>query len=366
MIIDAYIVTTTYNFLDVRVISTTGRKIKIIVESEKEKSVDCNIHKHNLYFFTCCFYGLKSEHEYTLKIFQEPNERIEYKIKTLAVPESRKLCRFGILPDLHIAYNYISRPDSGKRLYGKALELADKYITRLKKQDAEFILFPGDTLDPASKKNLKLFSDLKTNSGIPFYPVIGNHEGWGNGDEERFNSMFCFHENGFYAFSVGNARFLMLCTPDQSSLSPQTVQHTWLCNELQQYGHTMNIFLCLHFSFILHPCVRGWKNDGMQQLYNSGELLTLFKKYKGIKAVFAGHKNVPSKVVKDGIAHLLHPQLIQAPCGYDIIDLFETGLIRTVYEIDEQDYVWQSRQAFGSGWQERFGNEESRNFTLIF
>ena len=104
----------------------------------------------------------------------------------------------------------------------------------------------------------------------------------------------------------------------------------------------------------------------MQQLFNFRELLTLLHKYKGIKAVFAGHKNVPSKVINNGIAHLLSPQLIQAPCSYDIVDLFEDGLIRTVYEIDEQDYVWQSRKVFGKGWQERYGEEGSRNFTLVF
>lgn len=331
-----------------------------------KKGVDDHIHKHNHYFFNCSFSGLKSKQVYTLKIYQEQKKGYELRIKTLCVPESRKICRFGILTDLHIAGNYINRPDSGKRLYGKALELADKYITRLKEQGAEFILFPGDTLDPASKENINLFTKLKNKSGIPFYAVIGNHEGWADGDERIFNSLFCFCEKGFYAFSRGNARFLMLSTPDQSSLYPHTEQYSWLKGELDQYGHTMNIFLCLHFSFILHPCVRGYKNDGMQQLYNSGELLALFQKYKGIKAVFAGHKNVPSKVMVNGIAHLLSPQLIQAPCSYDIVDLYETGLIRTVYEIDEQDYVWRSRQAFGKGWQERYGEEESRNFTLLF
>jgi hypothetical protein len=366
MIIDAYIPTITHTSVDIRIISHSGQKLIIIFNGEREKAVRSFIHNYDLYFFFCRFSGLTPARHYSVKIFQEPEDTVELKIKTLEVPAGRRICRFGILPDLHIASHSINRPDSGKRLYGKALELAEKYIPHLENQGAEFILFPGDTLDPASKENINLFRGLKNTSGIPFYPVIGNHEGWGNGNEKEFNSVFCQNEKGFYGFSRGNARFLMLNTPDQSSLFPHTEQYAWLKNELDKSGHMKNIFLSLHFSFILHPCVRGFKNDGMQQLYNSGELLALLKKYKGIKVVFAGHKNVPSKVMVDGIAHLLSPQLIQAPCSYTLIDLYETGLMCTVYEIDEQEYVWQSRQAFGNGWQERYGEEESRNFTLVF
>ncbi|MBN2441144.1 MAG: metallophosphoesterase [Spirochaetales bacterium] len=394
MIIDAYTATITSDSVDVRIISDSPKDITVLIDPESALIINPQIHVNNLYFFkyrcntpymnnwksatadntpylnnwksATADNRLLSDKEYTLHMSQDQEKKHEIRFKTLAIPPGQKICRFGILTDLHIAHNYIQRPDSGKRLYGKALELAQTYITEIEKQGADFIIFPGDTLDPASKENITLFTDLKNRSSIPFYPVIGNHESWGTGDGNKFNRLFCAGENGFYAFSVGNVRFIMLSTPEQSSLYPQTAQYAWLKQELEEHGRSMNIFLFLHFSIILHPCVRGYKNDGMQQLYNSKELRELLQKYKGIKAVFAGHKNVPSKIMHHGIAHILSPQLIQAPCGYDVVDVYDHGLTKTTYEIDEQDYVWQSRMAYGRGWQERYGTEESRNFTLLF
>jgi hypothetical protein len=79
---------------------------------------------------------------------------------------------------------------------------------------------------------------------------------------------------------------------------------------------------------------------------------------------FAGHKNVPSRIIKDKINHLLCPQLIQAPCGFYMLDVYEKGLLCSYYEIDEKHYIQVSRNAFEQFWKKRFGTEESRNFVL--
>ena len=139
------------------------------------------------------------------------------------------------------------------------------------------------------------------------------------------------------------------------------------CTQNMQIHFFVYSFIFSHFSLILHPCVQGWKNDGLQQLDNYREILKLIQQFPNVRAFLAGHKNVPSRIMLDGVAHILCPQLIQSPCGYSIIYFYENGWVMTTHEIDEQDYVWCSRKAFSSsGWQERFGTEESRNFCIEY
>ncbi len=365
VLIDCYPATTGTRFADIRIISASSGPVTVRLNQGREYRAADGLHHDNYFFFKCIIPDCEPDCRYTAHLYQNDKKQAELSFTTLKEPQSKKICSFGIMPDLHISSHAINRVDSGKRLYGKALELARTYTSKIEKAGADFIVFPGDTLDPADREGIRLFTELKNAGSIPFYAVIGNHEGWG-GSGETFNRLFCGSTQGWYAFTKGNARFIMLSTPDQSSLESGTRQHTWLLNELEAHGKDKNLFLFLHFSFVLHPCVQGRKNDGMQRLHNHRSLLTLFQRYPGVKAVFAGHKNVPSLVEVDGILHFLTPQLIQAPCGYDLVTLYENGLIKNSYEIDEQHYVWQSRSAFGNGWPERFGTPEARNLTLFF
>ncbi len=85
-----------------------------------------------------------------------------------------------------------------------------------------------------------------------------------------------------------------------------------------------------------------------------------------MKAWFAGHKNIPSLVKEGGLYHFLSPQIVQAPCGFDIVDLYEKGMIRMYHEIEEQNYVWISRIQGKLTWEERSGLEKDRNVSLRY
>jgi hypothetical protein len=109
--------------------------------------------------------------------------------------------------------------------------------------------------------------------------------------------------------------------------------------------------------------VQGANNDGYQLLDSHPALLKLLCQYPNVRLFAAGHKNVPSRLLHDGIVHTLSPQLIQAPMGYDVFQLYEGGLTRTTYELDEQHYVEVGRCAYGSRYPERYGSEGDRNFS---
>ena len=364
MIIDAYITTRSIDFVNITIITDKDSLLTITDKKRTIKLKEPGISFRDLFFYQYKWETSEPSSLITLKIIQG-DYYIELKTSLLKSPAGKKITGFGILADAHINYdNKDNLPLSAKRLYGQANYLCIKYIKRIKELNADFIVFPGDILDTGTYDYLKTAGNILNNSKIPCYPIIGNHEEFGGIDIQDFYKTFSMPRTGYYSFTRQNIHFIMLNTPDQSALKKDTEQFHWLKNQLDNYGFTHQVLLFSHFSLLLHPCVQGWKNDGLQQMFQYQEVLNLFKKYPGVKVFFAGHKNVPSRIIKDGINHLLCPQLIQAPCGFFMVEVYEKELICSYYEIDEKHYIQVSRNAYGINWKERCGAEDSRNFVL--
>jgi hypothetical protein len=232
--------------------------------------------------------------------------------------------------------------------------------------DVDAIFLLGDTLDPAEDDEIRWLKSLIDRSSVPVHIVIGNHEAYGGISTEQFHRAFGLPEHGHHVIRVRGVPFLMLATPDQDSLSPGSAGYDWLTSALSRIDPHEDVFCCAHFSLLLHPCVQGWKNDGMQVLSASEAILALLRRHPNARAWIAGHKNVPSKVERDGVLHLLSPQLIQAPCGYRLLDIHPNGIRSRVDDIDEQDLASWSRLAYGDDYDERHGVEEDRDFWWVF
>ena len=275
-------------------------------------------------------------------------------------------CKIALLPDSHIRPGLqTSIPKHPtKRLYECARFLFEKYLHKLSTEvDAIFLL--GDTLDPADSQSLQWLQQQIEGNPIPVHTIIGNHETYGNISAEEFHQALGLPSHGNYLARVKGVPFLMLATPSQSSLSPGHEGFQWLESQLQNLSNE-DLFCCAHWSLLLHPCVEGWRNDGMQQLYASGEILALLHKYRNVRAWIAGHKNVPSKLIQGNVLHLLSPQLIQAPCGYRILHIHENAIVSSTYEIEETDLADLSRRAYGNEYPDRHGNNEDRDFVWYF
>ena len=235
-------------------------------------------------------------------------------------------------------------------------------LERLASMDVDAVFLLGDTLDPAEPAGIRWLMSLIERSPIPVQVIIGNHEDYGPISVEQFHRTLGLPEHGHYVVKVNDVPFLMLATPDQDSLTVGTTGYRWLQETLEQFDANTDLFCCAHFSLLLHPCVQGPKNDGMQVLWSAEQILTLLRRHPNVRAWFAGHKNVPSKVVRDSMLHLLSPQLIQAPCAFRVIDIHTDGILSRVHDIQDRDLARLSRLAYGTEYVERHGHEEDRDF----
>jgi 3',5'-cyclic AMP phosphodiesterase CpdA len=288
---------------------------------------------------------------------------------TLPDPPGAPKLRLGIVADLHLPATRASierYAPGAKRLHGLAGELAERYLPRLESLGADAIVLLGDLVDPCTPETLAALRRIMEAVSVPCHPIIGNHEPWSPRGEELFYRSLGLPAGGYYVVRTHGVRLILLSTPTPDALGPGSGQLAWLRRQLADVAPDEDVALFSHFSLLLHPCVAGAKNDGYQLLDHHRELLTLLSESPRVRVFSAGHKNVPSRLDRDGVVHLLSPQLIQAPCGYDMLSFYDDGLGRTTYEIDEQHYCEVARAAYEGSWPERYGQEDHRNFCLAY
>ncbi|MEM7232988.1 MAG: metallophosphoesterase [Planctomycetota bacterium] len=318
-------------------------------------------HLHS--YFRVEFHALEPSTTYTVEIASQ-SDTSPVTFRTLGPPPGELRFRIALLSDLHIqpGASKIHSQGPRRRLYEHAEELGRKYIARMGEQ-ADLVVWLGDTFDPFTAKLKTLAKELVGKAGVPCVPIIGNHEIYGELGEADFYRAFDLPAHGYHRIDRDGLRLIFLSTPDQACLSPGDESFDWLARELDT---EQDVLVFSHFSLLLHPCVRGPKNDGMQVLYRPQAVLDLLRNFPNVRAFVAGHKNVPSRVEHDGVLHLLTPQLIQAPCSYTILSVHERGLVHNVYEIEEQELAQRSRDAYGRDYAERHGPEDARNYNYVY
>ena len=333
-----------------------------------------------LLLYRCAIHHLQPGTSYTAKISFGRNDCDTTETISFTTLDDgdlgRRRLRLGILTDLHI--NNHKHVKDGKRLYISAKMLAAKYLKKLIcEHRVDRIILPGDVCDTgsigelhAAANILKTARNLDSNVGI--HAMIGNHEA----DPQKFAKLLV-PENlnlGYYSIDPpeSGVHLVMLATDEQNSLDEGTAQLQWLRRDLEAAMASSEIdiiVLFMHYSLILHPLhdEGGW-DDGLQLLDNSEGILKLIGSHSKVKAVICGHKNVPSALVDQaGILHTLSPQLIQTPCGYDVFDVYDHGVVRAVHEIDEMDLQEVSRQAAGEQEAgERWGEQKHRSMKFMW
>ena len=370
MLFDAYVPTRTSDSVEVRVRSSAKGPVCLHFNTTEVTLAHPSVSYQGCHFYRHTFDDLPAKKALRITARHlKTRAEVSVETDTLPAPPGESKLSIGLMADLHLPGRKATidqyRPGT-KRLSGLAHELATRYIKRLEALGADIIVLPGDLVDPCTRRTITALAQVLSSVALPCYPIIGNHEPWSPGGESLFYHELGLPDEGFFTVRKNGARLLMLSTPTPGALHSSSRQIRWLKGELEASDAKEDVVLFSHFSLLLHPCVQGPKNDGYQLLDNHKEIRRLISKFPNVRLFVAGHKNVPSMVIRDGVIHTLSPQLIQAPCGYDLLHLYGRGVRRTTYEIDEQHYCEVARAAYAHDWPGRYGDEHSRNFCIDY
>lgn len=276
--------------------------------------------------------------------------------RTLPMPGGKRLFRFGMLADSHCAFrDKLGSP----RLFAQSLALTKKYLARLAELGAEFAVLPGDLTDHGTADEIEAVRKIIAASPIPCQILPGNHEfqpelflrtfnlgpGWSSSDHHGFH-------------------FIRLRTFTRNELHADSQQFKWLTADLAANSGKPT-FLFSHFALHRHESLY---DDPDCELDNTEEIKAMIRKWPQVQAAFAGHKNIPTLSIADGVAHVLSPQVVHYDCGFDTVDVYEDGFVRIIHEIDELDLLRRSEKMHDSpeSIAYRYGAECGRNFYFQF
>ena len=205
------------------------------------------------------------------------------------------MIKFLVFSDLH----YDDVEDGDKRI--------DNILTNARDRQLDFIVSLGDLCKPvaANRKVLEKFNSL----GVPFYPVIGNHET----DEADLSAISEFYSLNatYYSVVYGRYKLIFLNTcyllengtekayykrnfKNSSSVYPVVPMDEirWLQEELE--SETQCIVFS-HHSFV---------NDFMKRgVYNKSTILELFRE-KPVLLCLNGHDHGDSFACVDGVSYM--------------------------------------------------------------
>lgn len=209
---------------------------------------------------------------------------------------------FATAPTAEASYSFVVFGDSRSNSSSHA-----GVVDRVRREVPDFMLGTGDMVDDGAKEvEWQAFFDIEREllRENVLFPSVGNHDRQGRGrTTDNYRKYFSLPENSpdperYYAFTYGNARFLILDSNAYSfSLTDQTA---WIEQQLQaarQDPRIRHIFVTMH-----HPPYSVSLHGGQRELRE--RWTPLYEKY-GVAAVFSGHDHVYSRADKNGVRYFV-------------------------------------------------------------
>ena len=205
--------------------------------------------------------------------------------------------------ELTYPYSFIVYGDSRELAFYEKTALISNVIT----EKPSFVIHLGDMVycgDPHQWKNFDFSDGNIIKSGIPFFPVLGNHEyrsqkEWYPSSPEKqlqyyFDRFKFLKHKRWYSFTYGNSVFLILDT--NTDYSPGSEQHRWLIDMLEKNASRFLYVACHH-----PPYSKGYHNrdeeKSLTQILEKGPVKP--------DIVFSGHQHNYERYNYNGIHYIV-------------------------------------------------------------
>jgi len=227
-------------------------------------------------------------------------ETIEKTIEYTSTQDSSLLFSYK---NVDFPFTFIVFGDSRGSNFG----VRSKIVEQIIKEKPSFVIHTGDMVDYGDEENWKLYDEYEgkiQRSGIPVYPVIGNHE-YAVKSESELSEPLSYYFSRFpmlngrhwYSFECGNTLFVMLDT--NMDYKEGSAQYSWLISQLKKNS----TFLIVTFHHPPYTKTRH-KRDADQFLAE------LFEKapemgFRKPDIVFSGHGHNYERYEKRGIMYVV-------------------------------------------------------------
>lgn len=234
--------------------------------------------------------------------------------------------RFVQISDVHL---HLNSKNSGSRMYKHSAELfsdAIKQVNRMKNID--FVVFTGDMIGKPDKILMNKFIEKANTIRFPWFCTTGNHDIYKNSlDKEMFieilrkNTAFNY-DKPYYNFRKDDFLFIFM---DGTNEEKHTANGYFPAHELAWLESQIaeNPDSCIVI-FQHYPVVEPFKSSSHCVL-NADTYINLLDKYKNIAAVISGHYHAAKVWIRNNVAHISSPALVQYPNAFRVIELNRKG-----------------------------------------
>ena len=238
---------------------------------------------------------------------------------------------FGVLSDCQFA----SVPASGTRFYDRSLLKLRDALDGFNARDLRFVVHLGDLID-RDAASYDLILPVFRHARAPVRFVLGNHD-YDIAEADRPGLLDRLGIGlGYYAFTEGNWRFVVLNGDELAFNSPKDAgleqeaaamyaallaakrpnatkwnggigraQMAFLEDELATADRKgLSAVILCHFP--VHP-------PAAHNLWNDGEVVARLESHPSVKAYFAGHNHDGGLAVKNGIVYLTFAGIVETP-----------------------------------------------------
>ena len=211
----------------------------------------------------------------------------------------------------------------------------EKIIKNIASENPGALILLGDMVSNGSDKNEWIYLEdlLKpvVKENIPIFPVLGNHEYWGNDSVALYNAgqVFpVFQKTHWYSMRYGNIVFIILDS-NKGNLPANvwSLQREWFVNKLNYYdsdSSVKGIVVCLHHPPYTNSIVTG-DNTNVQEAFvqpflNSQKTMAMISghahtyerfRVKGKMFIVSGGGGGPRVLLKTGPG--THKDLVNLP-----------------------------------------------------
>ena len=234
-----------------------------------------------------------------------------------------KELKFAQISDVHLSIS-----ENKERKFTENEEQLRKAIKQINKdRKIDFVLFTGDNINKATKKNMARFLRTANKLNKPYYVVIGNHDvfRYNRFDKEDYihsiwlrhpqmlfkKTNYTFKPNRELVFLVVDGANELI--PSQSGYyKPETLE--WVNKQLKKYKNK-KVVIVQHFPLIPPKAKRSHYTLEPEKYFH------IINSYDNVIAILSGHFHHNNTIYKRGIYHMSAPAFSKRPHEYKVITI---------------------------------------------
>ncbi|MGA1820081.1 MAG: metallophosphoesterase [Thermoplasmatota archaeon] len=243
---------------------------------------------------------------------------------TLPSMRTPPTARIALLADVHYDVDGVNMPNGA--MYGDSADLLQAYLEEVSsRSDIDEIILLGDNVQ-GSEEDYSGFYTAMEESGVPFYPVMGNWDKSEAAWEDHFDEYVGL-ESTYYSIDAGGLHLVVLdsAVPGSVGGSIDEDQLEWLQDDLEE-NVDKSIVIFMHHLYI-EDDVMGLDPDSYEVLVGA------VSSHGNVLSVFSGHNHQNSFEEPSTPFKTTTASLVQYPVGYSTLDLSEDGFSQSYWKV---------------------------------